>query len=186
MLISSPSRSYSTSGLVSKKRENELEKLAGEIGWYEQEVRKTVGLALQYKVEIGRRLARAKELLPHGQFLSWAKNEFGWSPRHIQNHLILVENAKRVAHLPAGASLRMALAAIKESHAEMAKPGGKADEPNSIQKIHLTCEIEEGTLDHDQFISELMRIATRLGAPRTKWKVRWAGTHTRPARKPIP
>jgi hypothetical protein len=52
----------------------ELEKLAGEIAWYEEEARKTVKLALQYKFEIGRRLARAKAILPHGRFLSWANH----------------------------------------------------------------------------------------------------------------
>jgi hypothetical protein len=185
LLISSSSRSCSTSELVSKKRESELEKLAGEIGWYEEEARKTFGLALQYKLEIGRRLARAKELLPHGKFLSWAQNEFGWTPRHVQNHLVLVENAKRISHLPTGASLRMALAAIKQSQAEVAKPGGKLEVPSSIQKIHLTGEIEEGTLDRDKLIAELTRIAARLGAPKTRWKARWDATPFGTERKSI-
>src|SRR5579862_6130503 len=84
----------------------ELAKLAGEIGWYQEEARKTVMLALQYKLEIGRRLQRSKALLPHGKFLSWAQEEFGWTARHVQRHLTLAENAPRMASLPPGTSLR--------------------------------------------------------------------------------
>src|SRR5580704_8348468 len=89
-------------GLTARGARWELDRLAGEIGWYEEEARKTVMLALQYKLEIGRRLARAKKILPHGQFLTWAHEEFGWTPRHIQRHLKLVENASRVSRLPPG------------------------------------------------------------------------------------
>ena len=43
-------------GLTARGARWELDRLAGEIGWYEEEARKTVMLALQYKLEIGRRL----------------------------------------------------------------------------------------------------------------------------------
>ena len=42
------------------RTKSELLRLAGEIGWYQEQAKKTVMLALQYKLEIGRRLARAK------------------------------------------------------------------------------------------------------------------------------
>jgi len=166
--------------------ENELTQIAREIAWYEEEVRKTVRLALQYKLEIGKRLAHAKSLMPHGTFLRWARTQFGWTPRHVQNHLTLAANAKRVSHLEPSASLRMALAAIKEANPE-AKDGvelvrigahpeaksrvGLVRIGNSVKEIHVVGEIEEGTLDCDQLIEELVRIAADLGAPRTKWKV---------------
>lgn len=79
----------------------------------------------------------------------------------------------------------MALAAIKQSQTEVAKPGGKLDVPSAIQKIHLTGEIEEGTLDRDKLISELTRIAARLGAPKIRWKVTLGRTPARAERKSI-
>ncbi len=152
--------------------EQELAQISGEIAWYEEEARKSVGLALQYKLEIGKRLTRAKGLLPHGTFLSWARGQFGWTPRHVQNHLMLAANAKRVSCLGPGASLRMALAAIKETEPEVEKGIQSVDTLPQFKRIHVVGEIEEGTLDCKQLVDELVRIAAVLGAPRTKWKAR--------------
>ncbi len=152
--------------------EQELANLSGEIAWYEEEARKSVGLALQYKLEIGKRLLRAKGLMPHGTFLSWARGQFGWTARHVQNHLMLAANAKLVARLGPGASLRMALAALKESEPVVQKEIVSVDSPPSLKKIHVIGEIEEGTLDCKQLVDELVRIAATLGAPKTKWKAR--------------
>ncbi len=152
--------------------EQALARISGEIAWYEEEARKSVGLALQYKLEIGKRLSRAKGLLPHGTFLSWAQVEFGWTPRHVQNHLTLAANAKRVSRLGPGASLRMALAAIKEAEPEFEKGLQSGTMLPQFKKIHVVGEIEEGTLDCKQLVDELARIAAVLGAPRTKWKAR--------------
>lgn len=153
-----------------RRFEQDLAQISGEIAWYEEEARKSVGLALQYKLEIGKRLARAKSLMPHGTFLSWAKAQFGWTPRHVQNHLMLAANAKRVARLGPGASLRMALAAIKEADPHVQKGVQSIGTFPAIRKIHVIGEIEEGTIDCEQLIDELGRIAAVLGAPRTKWK----------------
>jgi len=164
---SGPERCYKNAGY-------ELEKLSGEIAWYEQQVRNSARLTLQYKLEIGKRLIRAKELLPHGHFLSWAKQQFGWTPRHIQNHVLLAENAKRDSHLPAGASLRLALTSIRKS-----EPGptlvasAKTEVPLPVQRIHLVGEILEGTLDHERFLAQVEQLASGLGAVKAKWKVRW-------------
>jgi len=100
----------------------QIERIRREIAWYEEETNKTLRLALQYKIEIGKRLMRVKSLLPHGQFLNWARQEFGWTPKHIQNHLTLAANAKCVSHLPRGASLRMALATIKQAQSPNRAP----------------------------------------------------------------
>jgi hypothetical protein len=149
----------------------ELAKLAGEIGWYEDQARKTVMLALQYKFEIGRRLARAKALLPHGHFLSWARQEFGWSPRHVQRHLMLAENASCVSCLPPGASLRMALAAIRKLRTEPEKALGEAPKDPS-QRIHIVGELEEGTIDRDCLLNLVARLAKELGAENMRWRIR--------------
>jgi len=148
----------------------ELDRLAGEIGWYEEEARKTVMLALQYKLEIGRRLARAKKILPHGQFLTWAHEEFGWTPRHIQRHLKLVENASHVSRLPPGTSLRMALAAIRDL--DQGKPNTEGAPDSSRQTIRITGQIESGAIDQDRLLEEIAKLAGELGAEKIQWKIR--------------
>lgn len=163
-------REWTVSDPNPRRSEQDLAQISGEIAWYEEEARKSVGLALQYKLEIGKRLARAKSLMPHGTFLSWAKAQFGWTPRHVQNHLMLAANAKRVSRLGPGASLRMALAAIKESNPEVQKGVQSIETLPTVKKIHVVGEIEEGTIDCEQLIDELRRIAVVLGAPRTKWR----------------
>jgi hypothetical protein len=153
-------------------RSDELEKLAAEIGWYEDQARKTVMLALQYKVEIGRRLARAKALLPHGQFLSWSRHRFGWSARHVQRHLLLAENATRVSQLPPGASLRMALAAIRENRTDVANCREPALKEEVPQRIHIVGDLQEGTIDRDLLLSGVERLAEDLGARKIRWRIR--------------
>jgi hypothetical protein len=70
----------------------------------------------------------------------------------------------------------MALAAIKEADPDVkeAKEAKKRVElvriGSLVKKIHVIGEIEEGSLDCDQLVEELVRIAAALGAPRTKWK----------------
>jgi hypothetical protein len=68
--------------------------------------------AIEFKVEIGKRLVRAKEILPHGQFLGCAQKEFSWTPMHVNRHIHLARNITRVLSLGPEASLRGALAAI--------------------------------------------------------------------------
>ena len=159
--------------VIVKRVDEELKHMAGEIAWYEEESRKAVGLLLQYRLEIGKRLVRAKSLLPHGKFLQWARREFGWTPRHVQNHLRLAANAGHVSHLPPGTSLNMALAAIKK-----ANPNGRKGEVRGnvlafVQRVHLIGEIEEGTLDCQALIEEMVRVAARFGASKTKWRTRY-------------
>ena len=147
---------------------NQIEKISREIAWYEEQTNQTLRLALQYKLEIGKRLMRIKCLLPHGQFLDWARQEFGWTPKHIQNHLTLAANAKLVSELPTGASLRMALATIKQVQSSSGVPRDESNSsPNnkvspSVRRLHVIGEIEEGTLDCEQLLNELGRIASKL------------------------
>jgi hypothetical protein len=178
MMVQPPSqlrpvgKEWTTLDPIERRTEQQLRQISGEIAWYEEEARKSVGLALQYKLEIGKRLASAKILMAHGEFLAWAQQEFGWTARHVQNHLMLAANAKRVSCLAPGASLRMALAAIKESQAEPSKVTTAVEEFPPIQRVHLIGEIEEGTLDCETFVAEVARLAATLGAPKTRWKTR--------------
>ena len=152
----------------------ELAKLAGEIGWYQEEARKTVMLALQYKLEIGRRLARAKSLLPHGKFLSWAQDEFGWTARHVQRHLILAVNASHVSCLPPDMSLRMALAAIRvlRIDSDAQKAPSEAESTFHPQPIHIVGELEPGSIDRALLLAEITRIAKELGVEKMRWRIR--------------
>ena len=159
---------------IEPRVEDQLRRISGEIAWYEEQTRKTVALMLQYRLEIGRRLARAKALLPHGRFLSWAQSEFNWTARHIQNHLALEANAAQVSRLSPDTSLSSALALIKKSQNPSAgsQPGVSrhGHRLSLVRRIHLIGEIEEGDLDCDQLITEMVRIAAMLGAPKTRWK----------------
>ncbi len=92
----------------------ELERLAEEIRWHEAEAQTNARTALEHKAEIGLRLIRAKELLPHGRFLPWAKAEFpNWNRTHLWNHMNLGANVQRVEHLPADVPWREIEAALK-------------------------------------------------------------------------
>lgn len=92
----------------------ELSRLAEEIRWHEEQAQSSVRDALQHKAEIGVRLIRAKELLPHGQFLPWAEDNFGWKHSHIANHMKLGRNFQRVGSLPADVSWREIEAALRD------------------------------------------------------------------------
>jgi hypothetical protein len=168
---------------LSPKTENELQVISREIFWYEEESRKTVRLALQYKLEVGKRLIRAKGLLSHGHFLKWAQHEFGWTPRHVQNHMLLAANEKRISLMPDGASLRMALAAIREvsnAKSELSSAEAPAQVRMEVlprrKQVHIIGEVVEGNLDCPRLLRELAHMAAELGAPRTRWKIAPATT----------
>ena len=135
-------------------------------------VEKRLGLVLQYRLEIGKRLARAKSLLPHGKFLAWARQEFRWTPRHVQKHLKLAANARYVSRLAPATSLNMALAAINHADPETPKGEVKGKVPEFVQRVHLIGEIEEGTLDCQGLLDEMVRLAATFGASKTKWRAR--------------
>ncbi len=46
-------------------------------------------MALEYAIEIGRRLIEAKEMLQHGEWGSWLKDEVGFSQRTANNYMQL-------------------------------------------------------------------------------------------------
>jgi hypothetical protein len=163
----------------------QLQEISRQIAWYEEESRKSVRLALEYKLEIGKRLARAKALLSHGRFLKWAHNEFGWTPRHVQYHLLLAAHEKSVSLMPKGASVRMALAAIKELSAggenRRTSSNGTRDEGSADRRlevlplprqIHIIGEVVEGTLDCSRLVKELAHLAAEFGVPKSRWKIR--------------
>lgn len=61
----------------------EIEQITREIHTLEAHAMQRAQRAIEFKVEIGKRLARAKAILPRGAFVPWAGEEFGWSRMHV-------------------------------------------------------------------------------------------------------
>lgn len=55
------------------------------------EIRSYTWSMLANIIEIGRRLTEAKEMLPHGQFMSWCTENFGYSKSQTNNFMRLFE-----------------------------------------------------------------------------------------------
>ncbi|MEK7752022.1 MAG: DUF3102 domain-containing protein [Acidobacteriota bacterium] len=85
--------------------------IAKEIHYHEEQARQGAGLAIQHKATIGGKLIEARKLLSRDDYRRWAQQEFGWSRMHLNNHMRLYRAVNRGLQLPAGTSLRMALAA---------------------------------------------------------------------------
>ncbi len=62
--------------------------VAQEINWYKAQGRKAV---LECSVEIGRRLTEAKEMLPHGEWGRWLREEVGYSKSSANNAMRIFE-----------------------------------------------------------------------------------------------
>lgn len=117
---------------------------AREIGVITSEIkdicRQAQSMALMYAVEIGRRLTEAKEVLPHGEWGEWLKNEVEFSQRSANNFMKLFQeygssqlsffsfnlNSQTFANLPYSKAL--ALLAIPEEEREEFAEEVKVDE----------------------------------------------------------
>ncbi len=60
--------------------QREIDQIAQEIHILEMHATAKAVSAIEFKIQIGKRLARAKAILPHGQFLAWATTEFSLGP----------------------------------------------------------------------------------------------------------
>ena len=63
-------------------------------------------LALSYAIEIGRRLDEAKDLLPHGEWSEWLKNEVNFSQSTANNYMMLFKEYGDVQISIFGAELK--------------------------------------------------------------------------------
>lgn len=124
-----------------------LAQLAEEIREHEAQAQAHAERALWHKVEIGKRLLTAKAELPLGEFITWGAEEFrefGWSRMHLWRHMDLArpEHVTRVLHLPPGASMRMALAAIREDRPapEPREDDGAGADPDRVAGAVAVCE----------------------------------------------
>lgn len=89
-----------------------IHQLTREIHHFDGQAIAHVESAVRFKVEIGKRLIQAKRILPHGQFMPWAKRQFSWDHSYVTRHMTLARNYALVHTLPEDASLWMALSAI--------------------------------------------------------------------------
>ena len=128
-----------------------LERLAGEIRAHEAQAHGHATEALRHKVEIGHRLLEAKALLPHGAFVAWGRQEFGWEQPHLWRHLELARNHARVHDLPPGTSLRMALAVLGRDKASLSHAEAHARRLAAVETAVATAPPRE-TLPYGEIV----------------------------------
>jgi hypothetical protein len=143
----------------------ELEDITKEIHLYEAHAQGHAGDAIKFKVEIGKRLTRAKELLKHGDFLPWAEKEFGWQRNHVSKHMRLAANVSRGIHLNPNASLRAALAAI--STPDPQAEGVETETPAKPEraKFYLLTDGQGCTFDFRADSLEAAFLESAIGQP---------------------
>ncbi len=136
--------------------------------------RQAQSMALMYAVEIGRRLTEAKEVLPHGEWGEWLKNEVEFSERSAQNFMKLfreygssqlsffsvASNPQTFANLPYSKAL--ALLAVPEEEREEFAEEVKVDElsvkelQEAIKERDLAKkQLEEISAERDQLVKKL-------------------------------
>jgi hypothetical protein len=76
-------KAYHTAMNAPLPRLPEIDQITREIHTLEAHAMQRAQRAIEFKVEIGKRLARAKAILPRGAFVPWAGEEFGWSRMHV-------------------------------------------------------------------------------------------------------
>lgn len=81
------------------QQERTLEVIAGEIRTYSDLLAKSA-------IEIGRRLCEAKEMVPHGQFMDWVKENTGYSSRSAANFMRLFKEFSNEQNSLFGAEIK--------------------------------------------------------------------------------
>jgi len=101
-------------GKTTSGKRHEPEGYPPEIQALIQKIKNIQGKELEARVEIGLELARAKELLPHGQFRPWVRREFRWSERTATNYIILAQHYEGKTAKFADLGLGTALALVAD------------------------------------------------------------------------
>ena len=83
-----------TSDPVKRVRNDAFEKAAPELAQHAEAIRALGRRALSDVVEIGERLAKAKQLIGHGHWLAWLKAEFGWTDETARRFMDVFELGK--------------------------------------------------------------------------------------------
>lgn len=141
---------------------------AREIGVITSEIRdicrQAQSMALMYAVEIGRRLAEAKEILPHGEWGKWLKEEVKFSERSARNFMKLFteygssqlsffsSDLKRQTFADLPYSKALALLAVPEEEREVFAKEVKAEDL-SVR------ELQEAIKERDEAKKQLKRVS---------------------------
>jgi site-specific DNA-methyltransferase (adenine-specific) len=122
----------------------DIELLAEETRWHQQQAELHHKKALFHFVEVGRRLTEAKERLAHGEFMPYLSDEVNLSQRQAWNLMEVARNQQRVADLPTDTSLRGALEVIHEQKQEERSNRLGAPAPEVHLPEGIMCALEVG------------------------------------------
>ncbi|HVA26086.1 MAG TPA: DUF3102 domain-containing protein [Chloroflexota bacterium] len=76
---------------ISAEHRQQLDQLVHEITKLDAEACTLASQAVARRIEIGRQLIKAKDLLPHGQFEPWVTKQFGWTRQWAAKHMQLAK-----------------------------------------------------------------------------------------------
>jgi len=112
-------------------------------------------------VEIGKRLAGVKDILPHGSWLPWIEAEFGWTDRTARNFIQVYEFSKSEIISNLTPTVLYMLAApstpepVREVAVELAKAGEKVT-PRVVSQLKEAHKVEEKRRETDRTFAEKM------------------------------
>lgn len=124
----------------------EVERLTAEIQVYKQQAGACI-------VEIGRRLIRAKELLPHGAWAGWLEEKVEFSERSAQNFMRVAKeyssNPQPVADLGLAKALLLLQVPEEEREAFVEQPHETADGEKTVAEMSKR-ELEKVIKERDE------------------------------------
>lgn len=119
-------------------------------------------------IEVGKTLLEMKDMLPHGQFMSCVKAEFGWSDRWAQQLMQVAErfsNPNSSSYLPSSAKV---LALLASSNADDATVQQAAEEQWTVkqtrQRLGNERQRERSIVQEAMSVLKLSEEARRLAA----------------------
>lgn len=129
----------------------EVERLTAEIQVYKQQAGACI-------VEIGRRLIRAKELLPHGAWAGWLEEKVEFSERSAQNFMRVAKeyssNPQPVADLGIAKALLLLQVPEEEREAFIEQPHETADGEKTVAEMSKR-ELEKVIRERDEARSQI-------------------------------
>lgn len=140
----------------------EVDRLTAEIQVYKQQAGACI-------VEIGRRLIRAKELLPHGAWAGWLEEKVEFSERSAQNFMRVAKeyasNPQPVADLGLAKALLLLQVPEEEREAFVEQPHETADGEKTVAEMSKR-ELEKVIKERDEARAQ----AEAAKEDATKWK----------------
>lgn len=153
--------------LVAPYQGQSLAVVTNEIQWLLGKLEENSKKTLQYIFETGKRLAAAKEMLDHGQFIPWLEQNFGLSRRTASRYIRIFETYKDAPlELIQSKSIREAYI---EAGIKKALPAGDSEGESDGSSAVLQT-MPAALTDRSQLVW-LFRQPTRSGVPLKKHRV---------------